>query len=148
MENEPGLNIINPEAFSDMAIPVPEDSVKAGFPSPAENYSTEAIDLNVELIRHREATFYARVSGNSMEGCGISDGDLVIIDKSLEARAGDYVAAYVNGEFTIKQYMPDPDRGVAWLLPANDSYKPIKITPETAFMVWGVITYAIKKLHR
>ena len=83
-------------------LPYSEEGVRAGFPSPAQDYMSGGIDLNKELVRHRETTFYARVSGHSMSGAGIEDGDLVVVDKSLEARTGDYVVACIDGEFTLK----------------------------------------------
>ena len=106
------------------------------------------IDLNKELVRHRETTFYARVSGHSMAGAGIEDGDLVVVDKSLEARTGDYVVACIDGEFTLKQFRLDAANCCAWLVPANEEFQPIKITGENDFRVWGVVTYVIKKLHK
>lgn len=147
MENNAGLEILKPDTSSELPIPYPDDEVKAGFPSPADNRITETIDLNRILVRHKESTFYARVSGNSMEGAGISDGDLVVIDKSIIASDGDYVAAYIDGEFTIKEFRKGKNRDEAWLMPANEKYKAIRITSENNFMIWGVITYTIKKLH-
>ena len=85
------------------ALPYSEEGVRAGFPSPAQDYMSGGIDLNKELVRHRETTFYARVSGHSMAGAGIEDGDLVVVDKSLEARTGDYVVACIDGDIVMVQ---------------------------------------------
>lgn len=148
MDPESKLKIFNADTQSDLPLPCPEASIKAGFPAPAESDFCEAIDLNKVLVRHRESTFYARISGTSMEGAGISDGDLVIIDKAIEASDGDYVAAFVDGEFTVKEFRMDKSKGEAWLIPANNRYAPIRITQGNRFMIWGVITYVIKKLHR
>ena len=127
--------------------PMAESGIKAGFPSPAQDYMTDGIDFNRELVHHRETTFCARVSGSSMDQAGIFDGDIVVIDKSLEARNGDVVAAYVDGGFTLKEFRLDADGKSAWLIPANDEYQPIHVTEENNFIVWGVLTYTIHKLR-
>ena len=77
-------------------------SIRAGFPSPAEDYLTDSIDFNRDLIKHPEATFYGRVEGDSMIGLGINEGDIAVIDRSIEAEHGDIVVSYINGEFNIK----------------------------------------------
>lgn len=78
----------------------------------------------------------------------INDGDLVVIDKSLEAKSGDYVAAFIDGEFTLKQFKLDEVNNCAWLIPANPKYEPIKVMEDNDFMVWGVITSCIKRFHK
>ena len=83
------------------------EGLQAGFPSPAQDYAGETIDLAREMVRHPESTFYARIAGNSMIEAGIHDGDIVVIDRSLEAQNGNYVAACIDGEFTIKEYQFD-----------------------------------------
>lgn len=128
--------------------PFSSEGIKAGFPSPAQDCTSESIDLNKLLIKHKESTFYARVSGNSLCDAGINDGDLVIIDKALTANTGDYVVAYVDGEFTLKQFKLDKANKCAWLLPANKDYKPIKITEDNEFLIWGVLTTCIKNLRK
>ena len=122
--------------------------IKAGFPSPAQDYLSGTIDLNRELIRHKETTFLARVSGNSLHDAGICDGDIIVIDKSLEAKNGDFVVAFVDGEFTLKEFLYDEVEKCAWLIPHNKDYEPIKVTEENEFLVWGVLTYTIKQLRR
>ena len=122
--------------------------IKAGFPSPAQDYLSGTIDLNRELIRHRETTFLARVSGNSLQDAGICDGDIIVIDKSLEAKNGDFVVAFVDGEFTLKEFRIDETESCAWLIPHNKDYEPIKVTEENEFLVWGVLTYTIKQLRK
>lgn len=148
MNEEVKLYIYIADITSELNLPYVDDGIKAGFPSPAQDYLSECIDLNKTLIRHSETTFYAKVSGDSMKEVGISDGDLVVIDKSLEAQNGDYVAAYIDGEFTLKQFKLDETNQCAWLIPANPDYKPIKVTEDNDFMVWGVITSCIKRFHR
>lgn len=123
------------------------DNVHAGFPSPAADY-TERIDITDEIIRHPETTFYARIDGNSMCEAGIHSGDIVVIDRSLQANDGNYVAAYIDGEFTIKEYRYDEHENCAWLIPHNPQFNPIRVTEENAFQVWGVITYIIHRLNQ
>lgn len=121
------------------------EHLHAGFPSPAADY-TERIDITRELIRHPETTFYARIEGDSMQDAGIFNGDLVVIDRSLKASEGNYVAAYVDGEFTIKEFRIDATNGCAWLIPHNDKYRKIRINEENHFIVWGVITHVIHQI--
>ena len=118
------------------------EHLHAGFPSPAADY-TERIDITRELIRHPESTFYARIEGDSMQDAGIFSGDLVVIDRSLQASDGDYVAAYIDGEFTVKEFRADPSNKCAWLIPHNDKYSKIRIDDLNSFIVWGVITHTI-----
>jgi DNA polymerase V len=123
------------------------ENLHAGFPSPAADY-IDRIDITRELIRHPETTFYARIEGDSMQNAGIFSGDLVVIDRSLQASDGDYVAAYIDGEFTVKEFRLDPSGSCAWLIPHNDKYSKIRVTAENAFIIWGVITHTIHKVNR
>ena len=109
---------------------------------------SDSIDLNRELVRHKETTFFARVSGDSMIHAGINDGDLVVIDKSLMAHSGDIVVAFLDGEFTLKEYRHDEANQCGWLVPANDLYPPLRVTADNEFLIWGVVTYSIKSLHK
>ena len=128
-----------------LVIPFIEEGIKAGFPSPAQDYADIGIDLNVELIKNKASTFFARVDGNSMTGSFIFDGDIVIVDKSLEVRDGCKVIAFIEGEFVMKTIrMGD---GVHYLVPENDEYPTITVTPEHQFMIWGVVTYVIHKQY-
>ena len=148
MNEEVKLHIYSADLSIELNLPYADVGIKAGFPSPAQDYLTESIDLNKVLIRHSETTFYAKVSGDSLSDIGISDGDLVVIDRSLEVQNGDYVAAFIDGEFTLKQFKLDEANNCAWLIPANKKYHPIKVTEDNVFMVWGVITSAIKRFHK
>ena len=148
MQDEIRLDISSVDAENEMHIPFEESGIKAGFPSPAQDYMGTSIDLNRELVRHKESTFYARVSGNSLIDAGISDGDIIVVDKSLEATSGDYVVAFIDGEFTIKEFRFDEQNQCAWLIPYNKNFSPIKVTVENDFMIWGVVTYAIKKMTK
>ncbi len=120
------------------------NSIKAGFPSPAEDYRHDSLDFNRDMIKHPEATFYGRVDGDSMVEAGINDGDIAIIDRSLEPDDGDVVVAFVNNEFTIK-YLDLSHRadGYIELRPANKNYNPIRIHDTDNFEVWGVVVWTI-----
>ena len=130
---------------TELDLPFATEGIRAGFPSPAQDYMTDSIDLNKELVLHPATTFYARAVGNSMTGFGISDGDLLVIDKSIEPVDGDIVVAFIDGEFTLKKIMKDENECNLWLVPGNEDYPPIRITEENDFIVWGVLTYNIKK---
>lgn len=129
---------------AEMALPYADEGIRAGFPSPAQDYMTERIDLNKELVRHPATTFYARVEGDSMKEAGIDEGDLLIIDKSLVPQDGNVVVACVDGEFTLKRIRFDVREKVFWLVPANEDYSPIRVTEDNNFLIWGVVTYNIK----
>lgn len=119
--------------------------IRAGFPSPVEEYLHDSLDFNRDLIKHPEATFYGRVKGDSMVDAGINDGDIAVIDKSREPSHGSVVVAYVNNEFTIKYLdLTHRDEGYIELRPANPKYKPIRIDETDNFEVWGVVVYTIK----
>ena len=120
-----------------------QEGIHAGFPSPATDYMTQAIDLNKELVRHPAATFYGRVVGDSMIDAGVDEGDILVIDKALEARDGDMAVCFVDGEFTLK-YLHIREDGIV-LKPANPKYPEIEITEGVDFKMWGVVTYIIKK---
>lgn len=123
-----------------------DEGIRAGFPSPAQDYMEQAIDLNKELIRHPASTFYGRVVGNSMSGEGIEEGDILVIDKSLELMDGDLVVCFINGEFTVKRVKLEKD--FAWLVPSNPDYQPIMVTKDDEFTIWGIVTYTVKKNRR
>ena len=122
-----------------------QDGIHAGFPSPATDYMTQAIDLNKELVRHPAATFYGRVVGDSMIDAGVEEGDILVIDKSLEAREGDMAVCFVDGEFTLK-HLHFHEGGVT-LRPANSNYPEIEVGEGMDFTMWGVVTYVIKKIR-
>ena len=122
-----------------------DEGIRAGFPSPAQDYLEQAIDLNKELIKHPASTFYGRVIGDSMRE-GIEEGDILIIDKSLELLDDDLAVCFIDGEFTVKRVRLETD--AAWLVPSNPDYPLIKVTKENEFIVWGIVTYTIKKNRR
>lgn len=124
------------------------ESIHAGFPSPAADHAGERINLAREMTPHPETTFYAHVEGDSMRDAGILDGDIVVVDRSLTPKNGDYIVAYIDGEYTLKEFRVDPDGQSAWLIPHNADFQPIKVTAESNFVVWGVITYAVHKTRK
>lgn len=115
--------------------------VSAGFPSPAEDHIDRNLDLNELLIQNPVATFFVRVAGDSMREAGISHGDILVVDRSLEATSGKIVIAIVNGELTVKRLMRNQTS--CRLLAANPDYPPVEITEDTDFNVWGVVTSVI-----
>ena len=127
------------------SVELPE--IKAGFPSPAQDYVENGIDLNRELVKNPSSTFFGRARGSSMEGAGIYDGDLLIIDKSLEPREGALAVCFIDGAVTLKQihFERDGNSVVAvWLQPHNESFQPIKVTEENQFIIWGIVTHSIR----
>ena len=141
-----GLEIFASDTSSSAPLPYADEGVQAGFPSPAQDYLDQHIDLNRELIRHPASTFYARVRGDSMIDEGVSDGDILIVDRSIEPRNGDMAVCCLDGDFTLKRIRIEP--GCVWLVPANEEYDPILVTPDNSFEVWGVVTHAIKTFKR
>lgn len=139
------LKIYSADLQSQQQLPFADEGIRAGFPSPAQDHMHDSIDLNKELVRHPATTFYARVAGDSMSKAGIGDGDLLVIDKGLEPQDNDIVVAFIDGEFTLKRINMDKAHNCLWLMPANEKYKPIKVTEENDFLIWGVVTYSIKK---
>lgn len=121
-----------------------DTGISAGFPSPADDFKQQRLSLDKELIKNKEATFFARVSGQSMINAGLDDNDLLIIDRSLEPQHNKIAVCFLDGEFTVKRLRVEAD-GV-WLQPENDRYKPIKITEENEFVIWGIVTNVIKKV--
>lgn len=115
--------------------------VAAGFPSPAESYVERPLDLNEFMVQRPEATFFVRVQGDSMTDANIRSGDILVVDRSLEPRDGQVVVAVLDGEFTVKHL--HRRNGRVLLQPANPRFRPIPITPERDFQVWGVVTYVI-----
>ena len=141
------LHKIHPIKASENIITTPFSLsyVCAGFPSPAENYLDKALDLNELMINHPEATFFVRVSGESMIGAGICPNDILVVDRACEPKINDIVVALVFGEFTVKRWI---QKGRSMYLQAeNPLYPSIKITEDMNFEIWGVVTYAIHSLH-
>jgi DNA polymerase V len=142
----PTVTIFAADAASESPLPLAFPALSAGFPSAALDFDDRKIDLNRELIPHPSTTFFGRVKGNSMQEAGIGDGDLLVIDKSLDATDGRIAVCFIDGEFTVKRIHLDGKD--TWLMPANPAYSPLKITDANDFRIWGVVTYSIKALLR
>jgi len=117
--------------------------IKAGFPSPADDMK-EKLDLIKLIVKHPASTFYFRISGVSMVDASLDEGDIAVVDRSLELYNKCIAVCFIDGEFTVKRVSIEDDKVL--LLPANPKYKPIVITTENEFIVWGIVTYVIKKI--
>lgn len=133
-------------ASGDSRLSIPEflSGISAGFPSPADDYVDKHLDLNEYLIRHPAATFYVRVTGDSMINAGIQSGDLLVVDRALEPAHNRIVLAVVMGEFTVKRLVKRD--GAVFLVPENPAYEEIEIMPDMDFEVWGVVTNVIHEV--
>ncbi len=138
------LTIYKPEDSGIVDIPVAESTVHAGFPSPADDFLEGSLDLNRLVIKHPEATFFARVEGDSMSGEGIAEGDILVVDKAAEPYDGCLAVAFVDGEFTLKRVRYEADRIL--LVPSNPKYRTIEISRDEDFSVWGVVRWIIKRM--
>jgi len=136
--------ILSEDKLSSERIPLFTERVEAGFPSPADSFLEGQLDLNEHLIHHPAATFFVRVTGDSMIGAGIHSGDILIVDRALEPANRKVVIAVINGELTVKRLCKQ--NGRLALIPENDRYEPISIEDETDFVIWGVVTSVIHLL--
>ena len=116
-------------------------SISAGFPSPAEDHMDISLDINEYLVKHPSSTFYIYVKGDSMIDSGIFDGDLLIVDRSLEVKSNSVVVAVIDGDFTVKKIKKDS--GNLYLIPQNKKYKPILLENNMDFQIWGIVTHTI-----
>ena len=139
------LIIYSAETTTALNIPITETGISAGFPSPADDFLDLSIDLNKELIKNAPTTFYGRVKGDSMQGAGFEDGDLLIIDKSLEPVNGKIAVCFIDGDFTVKRIKIEKD--CIWLVAENEKYSPIKVTTDNDFVIWGMVTNLIKSVY-
>ena len=138
------LGVTPPDDALKLKLPLLLTGVQAGFPSPADDFIDKRLDLNEHLISHPAATFFVRAVGDSMLGAGIHDGDLVIVDRAVEAQAGKVVMAAIGGELTLKRLERKGDRLL--LAPANPDYPSFDVTAREDFEIWGVATHVIHKL--
>ena len=125
-------------------LPYYDTKVQAGFPSPAEDHLEQRLDLNTLVIDNPSATFFVRVAGESMKGIGITDGDILVVDRSIENWENRIVVAVIDSEFTIKRFTKR--NGLVVLVAENSDYPSITITEEMDFSVWGVVCWALKKI--
>lgn len=133
-----------PDFKNKTELPYYSSGIKAGFPSPAADFDETKISLDKELVKNKEATFYARARGDSMTGAGIDDGDIMVIDRSLEPQNNKIAVCIIDGEFTVKRIKKEKDN--LYLVPENDNYKPLKINAANELIIWGIVTYVIKKI--
>ena len=144
MKKENKLEFFVPKKENGLGQWLAEEGISAGFPSPADDFKETRISLDRELVKNKEATFYARVSGDSMIGAGLDDGDLLIIDRSLNPENGKIAVCLVDGEFTVKRIKKEKKK--LYLIPENKKYKPIELKEENELIIWGVVEYVIKKV--
>lgn len=133
-----------PDHENAQAQPFITAGISAGFASPAQDFLEVRIDLNEALTNNKLTTFYIRVSGNSMTDAGIDDGDLLVVDRSLEPHDSKIAICLIDGDFTVKRLKVDED--CMYLMPENKNYQPVKVTESNQFVIWGIVTYVIKKL--
>ena len=141
------LELINASAAIQpqrMGLPLYLAPVEAGFPSPADDYLDRRLDLHQHLVRNEAATFFLRAHGESMLGAGIHDGDLLIVDRSMDAAHRKVVIAALDGELTVKRLLHREGRVL--LAPENPHFEPIDITESESVHIWGVVTYVVHKL--
>ena len=142
--SESHLSFFKPNPATRKMLHLVQEGISAGFPSPADDFKEIRISIDQEVVKNEEATFYARVSGQSMQGAGLDDGDLLVIDRSQEPENNAIAVCFIDGEFTVKRLKVEKD--CIYLMPENPRYQPIKVTEENQLQIWGVVTYVIKKV--
>ena len=138
------LTFFTPENLNTLGAVYFDTGISAGFPSPAEDFKQERLSLDSELIKNKEATFFACVSGQSMIDAGLNDNDLLVIDRSLSPTHNKIAVCFLDGEFTVKRLKVEKNK--VWLQPENKNYQAIQITEENDFVIWGIVTNVIKKV--
>ncbi len=138
------LTLFAPKTHNNSGAHFFDAGISAGFPSPTEDVKEQRLSLDRELVKNKEATFFARVSGQSMIGAGLDDNDLLVIDRSLEPTHNKIAVCFLDGEFTVKRLKVNAE-GI-WLQPENPNYPIIKITSDNNFVIWGIVTNVIKKV--
>ena len=144
MNKENKLEFFIPKKENGLGQWLAEEGISAGFPSPADDFKETRISLDRELVKNKEATFYARVSGDSMVGAGLDDGDLLVIDRSLNPENGKIAVCLIDGNFTVKRIKKEKYK--LFLVPENEKYKKIEIKEENELIIWGIVEYVIKKV--
>ena len=138
-----GISFFKPNLDESRSIPLTSNNISAGFPSPADDFKEIRISLDKELVKNSESTFYARVSGDSMIEAGLDDSDLIVIDRSLDPENGKIAVCFIDGEFTVKTIKKEENK--IFLMPQNKIYKPIEVEEGNELIIWGIVTYVIKK---
>ncbi|AUC74482.1 LexA family protein [Olleya sp. Bg11-27] len=139
-----GLTLFKPQAVDNVAGHYFDTGISAGFPAPAEDFKGQRLSLDEALVKNKDTTFYAKVSGQSMIGAGLDDNDLLVIDRSLEPTNNKIAVCFLDGEFTVKRLRVSQDE--VWLQPENPNYPIIRITEDNNFLIWGIVTNVIKKV--
>ena len=142
MKNKKKLNFFTPKEENNVGQWLSGESISAGFPSPADDFKEVRISLDRELVKNKEATFYARVSGDSMIEAGLEDGDLLVIDRSLNPENGKIAVCLIDGDFTVKRIKKEKNKLL--LVPENNKYRKIEIEEENELIIWGIVCYVIK----
>ena len=138
------LTFFLPNTENAKEIPFIAAGIKAGFPSPAADFDETKISIDQLVIKNETATFYAKASGNSMTGAGIDDGDILVIDRSIEPTDNKIAVCFIDGEFTVKRIKIEED--CVYLQAENPKYKSIKVTEDNDLIIWGIVTYVVKKI--
>ncbi len=138
------LSFLKPKKSNRIGQWLIEQGISAGFPSPADDFKEIRISLDKELVKNSESTFYAKVSGDSMIEAGLNDGDLIVIDRSLDPENGKIAVCFIDGEFTVKRIKKEEKK--LFLMPHNKKYKPIEVKEFTELIIWGIVEYVIKKV--
>ena len=138
------LSFLKPKKSNRLGQWLIEQGISAGFPSPADDFKEIRISLDKELVKNSESTFYAKVSGDSMIEAGLNDGDLIVIDRSLDPENGKIAVCFIDGEFTVKRIKKEEKK--LFLMPHNKKYKPIEVKEFTELIIWGIVEYVIKKV--
>jgi DNA polymerase V len=138
-----GVTVHYPSAENEQLLPLFSHKVVAGFPSPADDNIEQGLDLNQHLVKRPETTFLLKVQGDSMKKVGIYNGDILIVDRSLEPADGKIVIAALDGELTVKR-LSIKSTGM-WLVPENDHYLPIPVRENSDMVIWGVVTATIRQ---
>ena len=138
------LTFFKPDFENSRTLPYFEGGIKAGFPSPAADFEGTQISLDKVLVKNFEATFYAKADGTSMIGAGIDNGDIMVIDRSIEPKDGKIAVCFIDGDFTVKRIKVEKD--AVYLMPENKAFQPIKIEEDNKLIIWGIVTYVIKSV--
>ena len=138
------LTFLKPKESNLMGQWLVEEGISAGFPSPADDFKETRISLDKELVKNKESTFYARVSGDSMIDAGLEDGDLLVIDRSIEPVNGKIAICLIDGDFTVKRIKKNKKK--IYLVAENKKYKSVELKEENELIIWGIVEYVIKKI--
>lgn len=145
MQVKNNITFFIPDFEKGKELPFISGGIKAGFPSPAADFDGGKISLDAALVKNREATFYAKASGTSMTGAGIDDGDILVIDRSVEPQNNKIAVCFIDGEFTVKRLKVSEK--CVYLMPENPDFQPIQVSEENNLIIWGIVTYVVKKIY-